>query len=99
MVNDLTTKNKILFESFVVVSLIKKLSSFQKDYKNNIKQKKKDISLEEIIISIRIKQTNRKQAILENANELVSKKNSVEILRKNSEKKREGGFKKYHNKK
>ena len=78
MVNDLVTKDIKLPESFVVDYLIETLPDSLKDYKNSIKHKRKQMSLEDVIINIRIGEQNKTRDKAERAKELSSKENVVE---------------------
>ena len=49
LINDLANEDIKLFESFVVGYLILTLSNFWKDYKNNMRHKRMQMSLEDII--------------------------------------------------
>ena len=54
LINDLVIEDIKLLEPFVAGYLIKTFPDSWKDYKNNMKQKKKQMSLEDVIIHIRI---------------------------------------------
>lgn len=56
MVNNLENEEIKLLEAFVSGSLIEKLPESWKDYKNSIKHKKKQMSLEDVIVHIRIEE-------------------------------------------
>ena len=58
LVNDLVIKDIKLLEPFVVVYLIETLLDSWKDYKNSMKHKKKQMSLN-VIIHIRIEEQNK----------------------------------------
>ena len=60
--------------SYLVETLLKSW----KDYKNNMKHKRKQMSLEDVIIHIRIEEQNRNRDNVEKAKELSSKANVVE---------------------
>ena len=70
-------KDVKLPEPFVVGYLVKTLLKSWKDYKNNMKHKRKQMSLEDVIIHIRIDKQNRNKDNVEKAKELSSKANVV----------------------
>lgn len=61
LVNDLKSEDIDLPEVFLCESLIKKLPESWKDYKNNMKHKKKQVSLEDLIMHIQIEEKNHMQ--------------------------------------
>ena len=77
-IHDLVTKDIKLPESFVVGSLIETLPNSWKDYKNNMKHKRKQMSIEDVIIHIKIEEQNKTRDKAERAKELSSKENVVE---------------------
>ena len=58
--------------------LIKTLPDSWKDYKNSMKHKRKQISLEDVIIHIKIEEQNKIMDKAERAKELSSEENVVE---------------------
>ena len=58
--------------------LVETLLKSWKDYKNNMNHKRKQMSLEDVIIHIRIEEQNRNRDNVEKVNELSSKVNVVE---------------------
>ena len=56
LVNDLVIKDIKLLEPFVVGYLIKTLLDSWKDYKNSMKHKRKQMSLGDVIIHIKIEE-------------------------------------------
>ena len=80
LINDLAIEDIKLPESFVASYLVETLSESWKDYKNNMKHKRKQMSLEDVIIHIRIEEQNRNRdnINIEKAKELSSKANVVE---------------------
>ena len=58
--------------------MIDKLSESWKVYNNSMKHKRKQISLEDVIIHISIEEQNRKRGIGDKAEEIISKANVVE---------------------
>ena len=58
LINDLAIEDIKLLEPFVVGYLVETLLESWKDYKNNMKHKRKQMSLENVIIHIRIEEQN-----------------------------------------
>ena len=82
IINELRNEKITLPESFVAGALIEKLPDSWKVYKNNLKHKRKDMSLEDVIIHIRIEEKNHLKDKIEKAKENVSKANVVETTNK-----------------
>ena len=59
LVNDLKNKEITLPETFIAGFLIERLPKSWKDYKNNLKPKRKHMTLEDVIVHIRIEEKNR----------------------------------------
>ena len=78
LINDLAIEDIKLPKPFVVGYLVKTLPKFWKYYKNNMKHKRKQMSLEDLIIHIRIEKQNRNRDNVEKAKELSSKANALE---------------------
>ncbi|XP_031268527.1 uncharacterized protein LOC116126971 [Pistacia vera] len=78
LINDLKNEEIILPETFVGGCLIEKLPDSWRDYKNSMKHKLKQVSLEDMIVHIRIEETNRLRDKVDTAKELTSKANVVE---------------------
>ena len=78
LVNDLVTEDIKLPKPFVVGYLIETLLDSWKDYKNSMKHKRKQMSLEDVIIHIRIEEQNKTRNKAKRAKELSSKANVVE---------------------
>ena len=77
LINDLANEDIKLFEAFVVGYLILTLSNFWKDYKNNMRNKRMQMSLEDIITQFKRKKNKNKDNV-KKAKELSSKANMVE---------------------
>ena len=77
LINDLANEDIKLFESFVVGYLIVTLSNSWKDYKNNMRNKRMQMSLEDIITQFKRKKNKNKDNV-KKAKELSSKANMVE---------------------
>lgn len=79
LVVELTNEGIVLHTAFIVGFLIEKLPESWQDYKNNMKHKK-DISLEELIVDIRIDENNKKLDKVAKDKEQTSKANLVEEM-------------------
>ena len=78
LINDLAIEGIKLPEPFVAGYLVETLPESWKDYKNSIKHNRKKVSLEDVIIHIRIEEQNRNRDNIETTKELSSKANVVE---------------------
>ncbi|KAK3009756.1 hypothetical protein RJ639_014456 [Escallonia herrerae] len=65
-------------EPFVTGSLIKKLPGSWSDYKSMMKHKRKEMTLEDVIVHIRIEEKNRSREKAAKAKEFTSKANLIE---------------------
>ena len=70
LINDLAIENIKLLETFVAGYLVETFPKSWKDYKNNMKHKKKQMSLKDVIIHIRIEEQNWNMGNVEKAKEL-----------------------------
>ena len=64
-----------LSESFKVAALIEKLPQDWKEFKNYLKHKRKEISMDELIVRLRIKEDNRNSEKRAGKHPMVSKAN------------------------
>ena len=78
LVNDLVIEDIKLPKPFVTGYLIETLPDSWKYYKNSMKHKNNQMSLEDVIIHIRIEEQNKTRDKAERAKELSSKANVVE---------------------
>ncbi|KAL6319669.1 hypothetical protein AAG906_026720 [Vitis piasezkii] len=78
LINDLAIEDIKLPKPFMVGYLVETLPESWKDYKNNMKHKRKQMSLEDVIIHIRIEEQNQNRDNVKKAKELSSKANVVE---------------------
>ena len=78
LINDLAIEDIKLHESFMAGYLVETLPESWKDYKNNMKHKRKQMPLEDVIIHIKIEKQNQNRDKVEKAKELSSKANVVE---------------------
>ncbi|KAL0289051.1 UNVERIFIED_CONTAM: hypothetical protein Sangu_2631500 [Sesamum angustifolium] len=58
ILHDLHAEGMKLNESFQVAAMIEKLPPLWKDFKNYLKQKRKEMGLEDLIVRLRIKEDN-----------------------------------------
>ena len=85
IVLEILAKGMKIDEAFQAAALIEKLPPSWKDYRNYLKHKSRDLSMEDLIVHIRIEESNRMRDITNYTNlEFTSKANLVE--QKNTEK-------------
>ena len=78
VVRDIHVEGMTLSETFQVAALIEKLLPFWRDLKNYLKHKRKELSLEDLIVRLRIEEDNRLSEKKVGKNLEVSKANVVE---------------------
>ena len=78
LINDLAHEDIKLSKPFQARQLIETLTNSLKDYKNNMKHKINQMSLEDVIIHVRIKGQDRNRDKAEQTKKLSSKSNVVE---------------------
>ena len=76
--DDIHAEGMTLSESFQVAAFIEKLPPFWRDFKNYLKHKRKELSLEELIVRLRIEEDNRLSEKKVGKNLEVSRANVVE---------------------
>ena len=59
ILHEIHAEGMVLSESFQVAAIIEKLPQDWKDFKNYLKHKRKEMKLEELIVSLRIEEDNR----------------------------------------
>ena len=59
VVHDIHAEGMTLSETFQVVAFIEKLPPSWRDFKNYLKHKRKELSLEDLIVRLRIEEDNR----------------------------------------
>ena len=59
ILHEIHAEGMVLSESFQVAAIIEKLPPNWKDFKNYLKHKRKEMKLEELIVSLRIEEDNR----------------------------------------
>ena len=78
VVHDIHAEGMTLSETFQVAAFIEKLPPSWKDFKNYLKHKRKELSLEDLIVRLRIEEDNRLSEKKVGKNLEVSKANVVE---------------------
>ena len=71
LIDDLKNENITLLEAFITGALIEKLPDSRKDYKKELKHKRKQMNLEDVIIHIRIEEKNKEREKTERARSLL----------------------------
>ncbi|XP_039119091.1 uncharacterized protein LOC120255315 [Dioscorea cayenensis subsp. rotundata] len=79
LVNELKNEEIILPDAFIAGFLIESLPESWKHYKNNLKHKRKLMTLEDIIVHIRIEEKNRQRDNADKIKEFSSKANLIEV--------------------
>ena len=60
ILHEIEAEGMILPETFHVATIVEKLPSAWRDFKNYLKHKRKEVKLEDLIVRLRIKEDNRK---------------------------------------
>ena len=60
IIHEIHAKGMVLGESFQVVAVIEKLPLAWKDFKNYLKQKRKEMSMEDLVVRLCIEENNRR---------------------------------------
>ncbi|KAK4280476.1 hypothetical protein QN277_012099 [Acacia crassicarpa] len=99
VVHEIHADGMSLSESFQVAAFIEKLPPSWKDFKNYLKHKRKEMSLEDLIVQLRIEEDNKISEKKLGSNPIVSKANIVEdgLKPKKCKRSNEGSFKQGHN--
>ena len=87
IIHEIHDEGMSLSESFQVAAAIEKLPPLWKDFKNYLKHKRKEMTMEDLIVRLRIEEDNRKSE-KKTTNTIVAKANVVES-EKNNKRKRE----------
>ncbi|CAL5345602.1 unnamed protein product [Camellia sinensis] len=88
ILHDIHSEGMSLSESFQVAALVEKLPPAWKDFKNYLKHKRKEMTMDELIVRLRIEEGNRKAEKRNGKNPIESKANVVEQVHKPHNKKR-----------
>ena len=78
LIHDLVIEDINLHGPFVVGYLIETFPNSWEDYKNSMKHKRKQMSLEDVLINIKVEEQNKTRDKAERAKELSSKETVVE---------------------
>ncbi|XP_070029692.1 uncharacterized protein [Nicotiana sylvestris] len=99
IVHDLLTEGMVINEAFQVAAFIKKLPPLWKDFKNYLKHKRKEMTLEDLIIRLRIEEDNKNAEKKSRGNSTIIRANIVEEAPQNKKRKNASGPKNYPRKK
>ncbi|KAM3250741.1 hypothetical protein P3S67_023163 [Capsicum chacoense] len=91
IIHDLLTEGLIVNEGFQVAAIIEKLSPMWKEFKNYLKHKRKDMSVEDLIVRLRIEEDNKVAERRSNGNSAISGANIVEDDHNNSKNRKKVG--------
>ncbi|XP_075080166.1 uncharacterized protein LOC142165529 [Nicotiana tabacum] len=89
----------VINEAFQVVAFIKKLSPLLKDFKNYLKHKRKEMTLEDLIVCLRIEEDNKAAEKKSRKNATIMGANIVEEPSTSKKRKKSSGPKNYPSKK
>ena len=92
VVHDIHAEGMTLSETFQVAAFIEKLPPSWRDFKNYLKHKRKELSLEDLIVRLRIEEDNRLSEKKVGKNLEVSRANVVEGSKPNKKRKMSGKF-------
>lgn len=91
LLHDIEAEGMTLSESFQIAAMIEKLPPLWKDFKNYLKHKRKEMTMEDLIIRLRIEEDNRAAEKKNNVCNMEAKANIVEDSgSKNKKRKRSG---------
>ena len=90
ILHDIHAESMSLSESFQVAALIEKLPQGWKEFKNYLKHKRKEISMDELIVRLRIEEDNRNSKKRAGKHPMESKANVVEHASKTKKRKSSG---------
>ncbi|XP_070002845.1 uncharacterized protein [Nicotiana sylvestris] len=82
IIQDLLTEGLVSNEAVQVAAMIEKLSSLWKDFKNYLKHKRKEMSLEDLIVRLRIEEDNKVSEKKGRRNSTIMGANIVDKTRK-----------------
>ncbi|XP_070002082.1 uncharacterized protein [Nicotiana sylvestris] len=99
IVHDLLAECMVINEAFQVAAFIEKLPQLWKDFKNYIKHKRKEMTLEDLIVRLRIEEDNKNAEKKSCGNSTIIRANIVEEASQNKKRKKAFGPKNYPSKK
>ncbi|XP_060195222.1 uncharacterized protein LOC132624461 [Lycium barbarum] len=88
--HDLLVEGMVVNGAFQVAAFIEKLPPLWKDFKNYLKHKRKEMTLEDLIVQLRIEEDNRSAEKKANGKQAIMGANIVEIAPTNSKKRKRG---------
>nr|XP_009798401.1 PREDICTED: uncharacterized protein LOC104244630 [Nicotiana sylvestris] len=89
----------VINEAFQVAAFIEKLPPLWKDFKNYLKYKRKEMTLEDLIVRLRIEEDNKNAEKKSRGNSTIIRANIVEEAPQNKKRKKASGPKNYPSKK
>ncbi|XP_075111362.1 uncharacterized protein LOC142181753 [Nicotiana tabacum] len=89
IIHDLLDEDLVMNEAFQVAVMIEKLPPLWKDFKNYLKHKRKEMSLEELIVRLRIEEDNKAAEKRGCGNSTVMGANTVEDTSQNKRKRKQ----------
>ncbi|XP_070003221.1 uncharacterized protein [Nicotiana sylvestris] len=99
IVHDLLAEGMVINEAFQVAAFIEKLPPLWKDFKNYLKRKRKEMTLEDLIVRLRIEEDNKNAEKKSRGNSTIMGANVVEEAPQNKKRKKASGPKNYPSKK
>nr|XP_016452660.1 PREDICTED: uncharacterized protein LOC107777183 [Nicotiana tabacum] len=99
IVYDLFVEGMVINEAFQVAAFIEKLPPLWKDFKNYLKYKRKEMTLEDLIIRLRIEEDNKAAEKKSRENSTIMGANIVEQASTSKKRKKSSGPKNYPSKK
>ncbi|XP_019238857.1 PREDICTED: uncharacterized protein LOC109218918 [Nicotiana attenuata] len=99
IVHDLLAEGMVKNEAFQVAAFIEKLSPLWKDFKNYLKHKRKEMTLEDLIVRLRIEEDNKAAEKKSRGNSTIMGANIVEEASTSKKRKKPSGSTNYPSKK
>ncbi|KAF3670777.1 COP9 signalosome complex subunit 2 [Capsicum annuum] len=88
IIHDLLAEGLIVNDAFQVAAIIEKLPSMWKDFKNYLKHKRKEMTVEDLVVRLRIKEDNKVAKRRSKGNSIINGAHIVEDNQNNSEKRK-----------
>nr|XP_009782249.1 PREDICTED: uncharacterized protein LOC104231026 [Nicotiana sylvestris] len=88
IVHDLLAEGMVINEAFQVAAFIEKLPPLWKDFKNYLKHKRKEMTLEDLIVRLRIEEDNKNAEKKSRGNSTIMGANVVEEAPQNKKRKK-----------
>ncbi|XP_019237515.1 PREDICTED: uncharacterized protein LOC109217701 [Nicotiana attenuata] len=99
IVHDLLAEGMVINEAFQVAAFIEKLPPLWKDFKNYLKHKRKEMTLEDLIVHLRIEEDNKAAEKKSRGNSTIMGANIVEEASTSKKRKKPSGSTNYPSKK